>query len=203
MGMSKYKVVLFDVDGVLLTPPKMFSDQYCEQYPVDKDKLVKFYATKEFKGSSLGKFDLKDAIRIHNNLWQWNGSAEELLRMWFEAENFPNNALLETITQLRGNGTQVYIATQQERYRKQWLEENVFTDTAVDGIFCTCDLGYEKHDDGFWELVTKQLRELHPGITPSEIAYFDDKQHLVDTARKFGIDAYLYANAETTQNILQ
>lgn len=201
--MSKYKVVLFDVDGVLIIPPKMFSEQYCARYHIDKNEQVKFYATKEFKDASLGKFDLKDAIRKHNSLWQWNGSPEALMSMWFEGENYPNNALLGTITQLRSDGIKVYIATQQERYRKQWLEENVFTDTTVDGIFCTCDLGYEKHDNRFWQLVTQQLHELHPGITPSKIAYFDDRRHLVDTARGFGIDAHLYTNVEAAQNILQ
>lgn len=34
---TKYKIVLFDVDGVLLLPPKLFSQQYCEKYGVDAE----------------------------------------------------------------------------------------------------------------------------------------------------------------------
>jgi hypothetical protein len=46
--------MLFDVDGVLVIPPKLFSQQYCEKFDKDEKLLNNFYATKEFKDSSLG-----------------------------------------------------------------------------------------------------------------------------------------------------
>ncbi len=112
----KYKIVLFDVDGVLIIPPKLFSEQYCEKYGVDCELQEQFYSTKEFKDSSVGKFDLKDAMRIHNDKWQWQGEADELMQMWFEGENYPNEPLLDIVKQLRASGTKVYLATQQENY---------------------------------------------------------------------------------------
>ena len=70
---SSYKVVLFDVDGVLIIPPKLFSQQYCEKYGVDPTQQERFYATKEFRDASVGKFDLKEAIKLHNDMWRWSG----------------------------------------------------------------------------------------------------------------------------------
>jgi putative hydrolase of the HAD superfamily len=200
--MSKYKVLLLDVDGVLIIPPKTFSEQYCEKYAVDQAEQVKFYSSEEFKLSSIGKFDLRDALKIHKDLWQWQGSPEELMEMWFEGENYPNEPLLELVAKLRSSGVHVYLATQQEKYRRDWIMDVVFKDM-FDGIFCSCDIGYNKRDDKFWEVVIEQLAVLHPGIMPAEIAYFDDMQTLVDKAREFSIEAYEYKQMPDVQTVLQ
>lgn len=182
-------------------PPTLFAEQYCKKYGVDPKEQVKFYATKEFRDASLGKYDLKDALRQHNDLWQWPGTPEELMNMWFEGENYPNNELLDVVARLRKDGVKVYLATQQERYRKQWLEEKVFKDK-VDGIFCSCDLGFNKHEDHFWRAVLDKLLADFPGLSASQIAYFDDRQTLVDKAREFGIDAQLYASVGEVEAVL-
>jgi len=199
--MKSFRVALFDVDGVLVIPPELFSQQYCEKYGVDPALQTRFYATKEFKDSTVGKFDLKDAIRMHGDLWKWSGEPEELLQMWFDGENYPNQELLEIVSQLRQEGALVYLATQQEKYRAEYLKEVVFKDK-FDGIFCSCDIGYGKHEDHFWKNVLSQLGKTQPGITPSEIVYFDDRQSLVDKAKEFGIQAYLYENLESVAHVL-
>jgi FMN phosphatase YigB (HAD superfamily) len=193
----KYKAVLFDVDGVLIIPPKLFSVQYCEKYGVNPDLQEQFYATKEFKDAGVGTFDLKEAIRIHNDKWQWHGEIDELLRMWFEGENYPNEPLFEVVEQLRSSDVKVYLATQQEKYRAQFLSDEVFKDK-IDGMLVSCNIGYGKHENHYWNFVINQLQPL----LPSEIAYFDDRQSLVDLAKKHGISAFLYKNATQAQTEL-
>jgi putative hydrolase of the HAD superfamily len=194
---SRYKAVLFDVDGVLIIPPKLFSVRYCEKYGVNAELQEQFYATKEFKDASVGKFDLKDAIRIHNDKWQWHGDVDELLRMWFTAENQTNEPLLKVVEQLRSNGSKAYLATQQEKYRAQFLRDEVFKNK-IDGMFVSCDIGYNKHENHFWKAILNQLQPLKP----SEIAYFDDRQSLSDLAKEHGIAAFLYNDALEVQNKL-
>jgi putative hydrolase of the HAD superfamily len=191
---SKYKAILFDVDGVLIIPPKLFSQQYCEKYKVDSKKQEQFYATKEFRDSSIGKFDLKEAIRIHNDKWQWQGDTDDLIQMWFKAENYPNKSLLYIMKQLRARGTKLYLATQQEKYRKKYLEKEIFKDK-IDGIFCSCDIGYAKHDDNFWKIVLKKVE-----FKPEQIAYFDDNQKLVRLAKKHGIAAFVYRSTDQVKS---
>jgi putative hydrolase of the HAD superfamily len=199
--MSIYKVALFDVDGVLIIPPKLFSEQYCEQYGVDPDLQVQFYATKEFRDSTVGKFDLKDALVMHKDLWQWTGTPEELMQMWFEGENYPNKELLDIVAELQERGTQTYLATQQEKCRKAYLQDVVFKDM-IDGIFCSCDIGYGKHEEHYWRAVLEKLSEADPSLKLSEVAYFDDRQSLVDMASDFGIDAFLYENVSQVRTTL-
>lgn len=195
---SKYKVVLFDVDGVLLLPPKLFSVQYCEKYGVDAELQEQFYRTKEFKDSLLGKFDLKEAIRLHDDKWQWQGDIDDLLQMWFMGEDYPNEPLLDVVKQLRAAGTKVFLATQQEQYRKSHLRDVTFKDK-IDGIFCSCDIGYGKDEDHFWEAVLHEIKNMNPRIEPAGIAYYDDRQSLVELARRHGVTAFLYENVDKVQ----
>jgi FMN phosphatase YigB (HAD superfamily) len=193
--MGDIKVLLLDVDGVLVLPPKLFSEQYCEKYNVDLETQQQFYATQEFKDSSIGKYDLLDAISKHKDMWQWFGDPQELLDMWFEAENYPNHELLKVVEKFRDRGGLVYLATQQEKYRAKYLIDVVFKNK-LDGSFVSCELGFNKHDGMFWQLVLKQLAELYPDTTPAQVAYYDDRQNLVELAASYGIKALVYNNAD-------
>ena len=197
----KYKVMLFDVDGVLIIPPKLFSQQYCERFSKNEELLENFYSTKEFKDSSVGKFDLKDAIRLHNDLWQWDGEPYELLNMWFEAESQPNTELVNATQILRKSGVPLYLVTQQEKYRAAYLCDVVF-EGKIDGMFCTCDIGFGKNEDSYWEVVLAELKNKYPEITPDEIIYFDDRLSLVEKAKEFSINAYIYKNNDEAINLL-
>lgn len=199
--MNKYKVALFDVDGVLLLPPRLFSDIYSEKNGIDPAALIPFYSSKEFQDCSIGKLDLKEAIKIHNDKWQWHGDPAKLIDEWLEAENYPNYELLEVIKNLRNSGTKVYIVTQQENYRAAFLRDHVFTDQ-FDGFLASCDFGVHKHTPEFWDTVLKQLSHDIDDLTPENIIYFDDKQKLVDAASAKDIKAYLYTKlTDVIQNI--
>ena len=193
--MSKYKVALFDVDGVLILAPKLFSKVYCEKNGLDPEALAPFYASKEFRDCSIGKQDLKEAIKVHNDKWQWDGDPAELINEWLEAENYPNHELLKIVEKLRINGTKVYIVTQQEKYRATFLRNIVFKDR-FDGFLASCNLGVHKETPEFWEKVIKQLQVDVDNLAPEDVIYFDDKQMLVDAASKKGIKAFLYTKLD-------
>lgn len=199
--MNKYKVALFDVDGVLLLPPKLFSQQYCEKYGVDPQKQGQFYVTPEFKDASLGKYDLKDALRKYKDLWKWQGSPEELMVMWFESENHPNEELLKIVEELRQSGVGVYLATQQEKYRAAYLENVIFKDK-IDGMFCSCRIGYGKDDNNFWKEVMTRLKGQYPDLQSGEIVYFDDRESLTKKARELDIQGFVYTDVERVQEVL-
>lgn len=194
--MSKFKVVLFDVDGVLILPPRMFSEIYCEKYHRNLKQLEPFYVSKEFQDSLIGKMDLKDAIKAHQDKWQWDGDLDELINEWLEAENYPNQALLAVINELRAGGTKVYIVTAQEQYRAAFLRNKVFAGK-YDGFLASCDIGLHKHTPEFWQEIIKRT-----GENPANIAYFDDKPNLVELASSLGIKAHVYAGIESVKQIM-
>ncbi|HRF28069.1 MAG TPA: HAD-IA family hydrolase [Candidatus Saccharibacteria bacterium] len=191
-----HKVLLLDIDGVLMQQPKLFSEIYCERYGVSIDKLLPFYSSKEFLDCSIGKYDLKQAIRDHRDKWQYTGDLDSLLSEWFEAERYPNEKLVELVKNLREQGVCVVIVTQQEKYRTAYLKQNVFSDM-YDDFFVSCELGLHKDSKDFWDEVLKRLDVSLPG----EVLYFDDKQSLVTLAKSVGIDAHLYQSVEQVKKL--
>lgn len=199
--MSKYKVALFDVDGVLILPPKLFGDIYCEEQGIDPAVLNPFYISKEFRNCSIGKLDLKEAIKIHNDKWQWDGDPAGLINEWLEAENYPNHELLKVVEGLRSSGAKVYIVTQQEKYRAAFLRDIVFKGK-FDGFLASCDFGVHKETPEFWQKVLERLSQDVENLAAEDVVYFDDKQKLVNAASAKGIKAYLYTKLEdVTQQI--
>lgn len=194
--MNLPKVILFDVDGVLLLPPKLFSHVYAEKRGLDPQSLEPFFASPEFKNASIGKADLKDAIKTHNDKWQWDGELDDFLEDWFETENHPNLELIEIAKNLRAKGVKIYLATQQETYRADFLVSRAFRGM-LDGAFVSAQIGINKHEDEFWEHVLNELEKSYPGIKPEEIVYFDDKQRLVDLAKSKNIQGYVYKNLDS------
>jgi FMN phosphatase YigB (HAD superfamily) len=200
-SMHNIKVVLFDVDGVLVQAPKLFSEVYCEKYNINYEKLEPFFKSKEFKDCSAGKIDLKEALTIHNDKWRWKGDLDELISEWIQAENFPNIELLEIVENLREGEIKVYIVTQQEKYRKDFLNKIVFKEK-FDGFFASCDLGLHKDTIEFWNKILELLQKDNRNLKPEDIVYFDDKQKLVDLANTIGINAYLYTSIDDVKRIL-
>ena len=198
--MHNFKVVLFDVDGVLIQAPKLFSEVYCEKYNIDLEKLEPFFGSKEFKDCSIGKMDLKEAITLHNDKWQWKEDPGELIAEWMQVENFPNKELLKIAEELREEGIKTYVVTQQEKHRRDFLNKIVFKEK-FNGFFASCDLGLHKDTIEFWDKILELLKHNHKDLNPEDIIYFDDKQKLVDLANSVGIRAYLYTSIDDIKKI--
>ena len=200
-AMSKYRVVLFDVDGVLLLkPPRLFSHAYAEERGLDKRKFDDFFA-KHARDASRGKTDYKILIEANNDVWQWDRDIEELFDKWFSYENHPVSELLELIKELQQKGIKVFLATDQDKYRGKYLSEVLFKDI-FDGAFISSTLGYVKVDSEFFVKAIEELRKEIKGLKPKEIVFFDDSPENISVAKKQGISAFLYKSPQHVEKIL-
>ncbi|HEY4963765.1 MAG TPA: HAD-IA family hydrolase [Candidatus Saccharimonadales bacterium] len=195
--MNDTKVLLFDVDGVLALPPKLFSEIYSSEYGVDINELQPFYKSEDFKDAILGKADLKELIIKHSDKWHWHKDPQILLDMWFEGEHVVNNELLSIVNKLRDKGIPVYLATQQENYRAKYINDIMFPNK-FDGSFVSCDIGHTKQEPEYWNYIIKKLNN----YTPKNIYFFDDTQSCVDAAKIAGINSFLYNSVEQVSTIL-
>ncbi len=189
------KAILLDLDGlVIIKKNKLFSQRVSEEISLPFDKVSEFF-TGEFRECSFGRADLKEKIAPHLVKWGYQGSVEDFLKYWFETESDTDKEVLRIVDELRLKGIKCYIATRQEKYRKQYLLDVVGLKDHFDGIFCTCDIGYDKWEQGYWDFVFKDLN-----ISPDEIMFFCDGQKNVDNAEKFGIKAYFYTDISVLKN---
>lgn len=194
------KILLFDADGVLTLPEEIFSVVYARSRGLDLEQFRQFFR-QEWKDIVTGKRDLKESIASHPELWRWSGTVEELLAYWFEHQDVRNDSLLKLIGQLRSQGTPCYLATEQEKYRGNYMREVMFKDV-FDGYFITAELGVSKTEPAFFQMILDNIGRRYSDIPASNVIFFDDSQDKIDTATTVGIDARLYTGIDQVQELL-
>jgi FMN phosphatase YigB (HAD superfamily) len=191
------KIILFDVDGVLISQDERFSAKFSREFNIPLEKLNKFF-TDDFPAAALGKADLIKIVKNHLADWGWDKSAEELLYYWVSSENYLDIDMIRSVVELKARGVKCGVVSNQEKYRAAYLSEEMGLGELMDFQFYSCDLGSFKSSREFWNLV---YRELAP-FAKSEILIWDDKNSAVASAREFGFKAELYTDFRNYQKIL-
>ncbi|MCW1908768.1 MAG: HAD-IA family hydrolase [Candidatus Saccharibacteria bacterium] len=194
------KVILFDSDGVINLPGEFFSQIYAKSHGLDPEPFEEF-----FKGPyakvNVGQTDLRELLIEYKDLWQ-SEDPDAIMKFWFESENIKNEPLLELIQQIRASGIKCYFATNQSKYRGEYMKQVMFPGL-FDGSFVSADLGVQKPDLGFYEKVIELLRREVPNLKPEEIMFFDDTQENVDAAKSLGIDAHFYEGIDQIKSLVK
>ena len=185
--------VLQDVDGVLVVG-EPFSDTLARDYGITLDMTATFFRG-PFEQCLTGKADLKDSIASHLPGWGWHGSVDEFLTLWFTSGQQVDEALLATVQQWRREGIRCYLATNQERYRVDYLLTQSGLAGQFDGCFASCQLGYTKDHPAFFQAVLRAL----PDTQASEVLFWDDSPGNVATARAVGLHAEVYSTFDHFQ----
>ena len=147
------KAILFDVDGIVITGKiQLFSHALAEKQGVSREAVEEFFLS-NFRKCSFGKADLKEEIASYLPKWNWQGSVDDLLKFWFETESAKDPEVLKIISDLRRKGIKCYVATRQEKYRLQYIWEVIGLKDYFDGVFSTCDIGYDKKESEFFHYV--------------------------------------------------
>ncbi|CAN5683533.1 hypothetical protein BH11PAT2_BH11PAT2_03800 [soil metagenome] len=187
MNTTPIKAVLFDLDGIVIVGRKrFFSERLAQEQNIPMEAVLEFFQN-DLKPCSFGQADLKEKLAPYLVKWNWQGSVDDLLDYWFSSESTRDEEVLAIVKQLRDRGVKCYIATRQEKYRLQYLLDVVGLKDDFDGIFCTCNIGFDKSDPAFFKHALAEL-----GLEPKEVLYFDDLQKNVDTASGLGISAHFY-----------
>ncbi len=194
------KAALFDADGVLTLSEEVFSVVYAKSRGLDPEPFERFFRN-DWKPIVTGKKDLRESIAENPELWQWEGNVNELLNYWFETEDVRNNELIELIHETKNKGVPCYLATEQERYRGEYMKNVMFKDL-FDGYFVTAELGVSKTETTFFEMIIDELKIQHPDIQPKDIIFFDDSQSKVDIACSTGINGQLYTSVKQAKNLM-
>ncbi len=189
--------ILFDVDGVLVTSDP-FSVTLARDHHITTDMTAEFFRG-PFMQCLTGSADLKAEIASHLPSWGWRGSVEAFLDLWFTTSQHVDADLLAAVQRLRQRGIQCYLATNQERYRTDYLLNQMGLAEAFDGCFSSAHLGYMKDDPTFFQTVLQRL----PGTAASNVLFWDDSPANVATARAVGLRAEIYTTFADFQQRLR
>lgn len=185
------KAILFDADGVVIKAREVFFSQKIAIKQGVSSDIVRPFFIKDLRSAFIGKLDIKESLKNYLPNWKWQGSVEEFLKYWFEAESQRDEKVLEYVEEQRSKGIICYIATDREPYWADYLVNTIKLKEYFDGFFFSYDVGYMKDEKEFFIEVINRLK-----LKPEEIAYFDDDPKNVDVAKGVGINAILYKKFE-------
>ncbi|NTU72685.1 HAD-IA family hydrolase [Candidatus Roizmanbacteria bacterium] len=191
------KVILFDIDGVLING-KRFSEMLEIDYGVSVQETLPFF-TGAFRDCLIGKADIKKELVPFLPVWGWKKSVDELLAYWFKSECKLDEELAQYTQTLRAKGIICCLATNQEKYRVEYLLEHLGFARKFDHIFPSAHLGYAKPHTGFFEQIESRLL----GIRRDEIILWDDTPGHVEAAQQFGIHAEVYTDFTSFREIME
>ena len=196
------KAVIFDADGVMINSDH-FSDVLSRDYQVDKAKEKEFFTT-IFQDCLVGEADLKRSIAPYLPSFGWKGTVDDFLQYWFKTEHKVNEPLVAYIAQLRERGIWCVLATNNERYRTEYMLENMGFDGIFDKVYSSAHLGLKKPAMDFFGRVVQEMQELQSSqIQDNEILFWDDDQENIDGARAYGLHAEFYKDYPTFLKTMQ
>lgn len=181
----KNKIYLFDVDGVIVNS-EYFTIKYSEKYGTELSKFDYFF-NNEFLECLVGRKDLKEEIKPWLKNWNWSKSVDEFLENWFELENKINTELINQIERLKKEGHKLFLATNQEKYRVEYLNNNMGLKKYFEKTYFSGLIGHTKPSKDFYNYIIQDL-----DTNPENIYFFDDNKENVLSARKLGIYAIQY-----------
>lgn len=180
------KAICFDADGVLVNPQKQFSIFREKQYGMTPEMTAPFF-NGVFNDCLIGKDDLLDVLPPYLREWHWQESPEEFVRIWHETEHVIDERLCLFIQQLRRQGVQCCLATNQEMHRAAYMRQRMHFQDLFDRLFISCEMGCMKPELAYYQAIEKQL-----ACRNGEILFWDDTLAHVKAAQACGWQAEQY-----------
>lgn len=191
------KVIIFDADGVLVHGKRKFDVTLAEKHGISLEKTYPFF-TGPFQKCLVGDADLKKVILPYLKKWGWDRGVDVLLDYWFSLESRTDKELIQYIKKMRQKGIKCLLATNNEKYRFQYMMDKMGLMNVFDKTYSSAHLGHKKPDQKFFEKIYKELKNMRK----KEILFIDDSVENIKGAKKFGIHVELYTSMQNLKKKL-
>ncbi|MEO8513143.1 MAG: HAD family hydrolase [Ignavibacteria bacterium] len=186
------KVILFDIDGVIIRPPQYYSSFLEEHGYRDAAKILnEYYADGPNIKCLEGLADPLNSIKPFLDRIGWKQTPREYFKQQFEYESgYVDHEIIQKITLLRSKGAVCLTATDQDSLRSKYLLDNLGFRNLFDDNFISCDIGFRKKDSEFWDYVLGMIKLRYPNVSAHEILFCDDILENIEIAAKSGIRTF-------------
>jgi putative hydrolase of the HAD superfamily len=191
----KYKAVLFDADGMTIVSQK-FSDRMQAEQGISWEKMRSFFQG-PFQQCKLGKADLKEELAKVVGEWGWTGSVESLMDYWLKTGSELNMSTIDLVGELTVQGIKCYLATNQEKYRAEYLRSELGLGNVFDGLFVSAELGHTKDDPAFFEKALARIGEEGDDVAREEVLFVDHEEKNLAAAASVGLSTHAYHDFDT------
>lgn len=199
--MKKPKVVIYDNDG-MVTHGGRVSEKYAQEFGIDGAVIAPFFGD-PLKKCQIGKADLKVELAQVLQIWGWKGTVEELMAYWFAIGDELNTDVYASIAALKAQGLITCLATNNEKYRLEYLIRKHSYHNVFDEIFSSAELGAYKHSQEGLEKILRSLNDKYGSIDKGEIMYWDDREGNVENLNKLGFNGQQYTNYKSFKAVME
>lgn len=193
----KISTIIFDADGVVIDAPTRFSTYLEKEYAITLEHTISFFKG-VFQKCLTGEADLKEELPQYLVEWGWAEGLDQFLKIWFESEHFLNKKMIKYIYKLKDKGLNLIVATNQEKYRTDYIREQMGLGDLVDKVYSSAYIGVKKPNRTFYTTILKELN-----ITPEETIFWDDDPENVDGGNEVKINSHLYKNFEEFLEVMK
>lgn len=192
------KVVIFDVDGVLINSKDAFG-KYLWYKNIEKDLGLSLNQVDQFFSSdwSLVLKGLVDTRQYFKTIFTKLNialSVDAFIEYWLAHDLSINTDLIATIESI--NGVRRYMGTNQDSYRAKVLQRTFAQ--YFDGMFASYYIGFIKTEPGFFKYIESNLN-----VQAKDIVFIDDSWSHIQTAMQFGWICHHYQNIEACKDFIQ
>ncbi|MEM8851345.1 MAG: HAD-IA family hydrolase [Pseudomonadota bacterium] len=200
--MTPIAVVAWDFDGVLNRSIRDGRFLWAEQFEADighaLDGFVAATFRKDWDAVMTGRADLRDRVAAWADEVGYGPGPDALIDYWFAHDARPDPTMLALMDRVEGLGLRQVIATNNERRRAAYIEQDMGFGARVETIFASGRLGVAKPDRAFFDLVATQV-----DVPPDEIVLIDDLTRNVEAACAAGWRAVLMRDGDAGHLVAQ
>lgn len=198
--MATTKALMVDVDGVLVDgrpeDGRHWHTSIEEDLGFTSHALQEQFFAPYWEDIVLGRAGLMEHLTTALSTIAPHVSPAQLVSYWFERDSRLVTSLLLELSSARSAGMRVYLTTNQEHLRADYLMEKLGLAEHVDGIFYSARLGAKKPDPEFFAKVQAAV-----GLRGDEMLLIDDSRENIEAALKAGWQA-LHWTKESSPNDL-
>lgn len=190
------RAVVFDVDGVLIhgyhSRPELqrrWDENLLADLGVDPDRFRDEFIFDIFiKKVIVGKTALVDALDRRLPSLGYKGSSMAFAHYWMSHDSQLDHQLLDDIRRLKArDDVRLFIATNQDHMRAQWLWFTLGLNEIFEDIFYSARAGIRKPEKAFFDFASARM-----GKQSQMPLFFDDTPKVVEGARNYGWETVLY-----------
>lgn len=194
------RAVFFDVDGVLVhgyhARPELtrrWNENLLADLGVDPDRFnAEFIFDIFIKKVVVGEMAIIDALERRLPGLGYKGSPMTFLHYWLSHDSVLNTGLLDTVRKLKDrDDLRLYIATNQDHTRAQWLWQTLGLGELFEDIFYSARAGIRKPEKGFFDFIEHRI-----GPQSQPPLFFDDTPKVIEGARRHGWEAVQFDTVE-------
>lgn len=189
------KAILIDLDGVIIHRKQFFSELLAQNTGLSIQEDILPFFKSDFKDCMLGKKNLRDMLPAWLEKWGWEGDIDSFLKFWFESERDIDESMLLHIRSLREAGIKIYLATDNEINRLNYVLDDLGLRAEFDGVFGSAVVGSKKESLDYWHFVFNALQ-----IEASEVLFIDDDSKNTELAKSLGVNIITYSKEINLQS---